>query len=89
MVCPFGIGRKIGRKKIGEEKQLQNRKNNKQLDQDQLPQGSTNNHGTESVVIHGINFFDRDHSNIPARATVIDNNFGINYTSQTDCQEEL
>lgn len=55
MIGALGVGRKITCQKIGEEKNLQNREHDEQLEEYDLPQGFAYYHGTKTVAVKGIN----------------------------------
>ena len=51
MICPFSISIEICRQKIWEKENFENRKHDEQLDEDNLPESSTDNHRPEPVIV--------------------------------------
>jgi hypothetical protein len=55
MVGPLFIGSKIGLEIIGKKKHLEDSKHDNELDEDNLPQGTTHGHILKSVAVKRIN----------------------------------
>ena len=58
MIRPLGIRGKIGFQKIGEEKDFKDSEHDEQLDENDLPQCPSDDHGTKPVDVQVKNSFE-------------------------------